>query len=48
MAASTVAGALYTYAAPTVAFLYLAAWVLVALTVLGWALAGGQRDRALR
>ena len=37
VAASAVAGLLYTVASPTVAFAYLATWMLVALAVLGWA-----------
>ncbi len=39
VAASVVAGVLYTVASPTVAFGYLAAWMVAALAVLGWALA---------
>jgi MFS family permease len=35
--ASAVAGLLYTVASPTVAFVYLGAWMLVALVLLGWA-----------
>lgn len=38
VAASAVAGALYTFATPTIAFGYLAAWMVVALAVLSWAL----------
>lgn len=38
VAASVVAGLLYTFASPTVAFGYLAVWMLAALGVLGWAL----------
>lgn len=37
VAASVVAGLLYTFASPTVAFGYLAVWMVVALAVLGWA-----------
>jgi MFS family permease len=37
LAASAIAGLLYTVASPLVAFVYLAAWMLVALVVLGWA-----------
>lgn len=37
VAASAVAGLLYTVVSPTVAFGYLAAWMLVALGVLAWA-----------
>ena len=37
VAANAVAGLLYTVASPTVAFGYLAVWMLVALSVLAWA-----------
>jgi MFS family permease len=37
VAASAVAGLLYTVASPTTAFVYLTAWMLIALAVLGWA-----------
>lgn len=37
VAASAIAGLLYTVASPTVAFGYLAAWMLIALAVLSWA-----------
>ena len=37
VAASVVAGLLYTVASPALAFGYLAAWMLLALVVLGWA-----------
>lgn len=37
VAASSVAGLLYTIAGPAVAFGYLAAWMLVALVLLTWA-----------
>jgi hypothetical protein len=37
LAASAIAGLLYTLASPTVAFAYLAAWMLIALAMLGWA-----------
>ncbi|MGH3799709.1 MAG: MFS transporter [Pseudonocardiaceae bacterium] len=37
VAASAVAGLLYTVASPSAAFVYLAAWMLIALVVLGWA-----------
>jgi MFS family permease len=37
LAASVVAGALYTVATPAVAFTYLAVWMLIALATLGWA-----------
>jgi MFS family permease len=37
VAASVLAGLLYTVTSPTVAFAYLAAWMLIALTTLGWA-----------
>jgi hypothetical protein len=43
VAASAVAGLLYTLASPTVAFGYLAAWMLIALIVLGWAYRAQQR-----
>jgi MFS family permease len=39
LAASAVAGLLYTVATPTVAFTYLAAWMLITLATLGWATA---------
>lgn len=39
VAASATAGLLYTVASPSIAFGYLAAWMLVALAVLGWAAA---------
>jgi MFS family permease len=37
VAASAIAGLLYTVAAPPVAFAYLAAWMLIALVTLAWA-----------
>jgi MFS family permease len=37
VAASAIAGLLYTFASPTVAFLYLGAWMLIALAMLAWA-----------
>lgn len=37
VAASVIAGVLYTLASPTVAFGYLAVWMVIALAVLGWA-----------
>lgn len=37
VAASVVAGLLYTFASPTIAFGYLAVWMLIALVVLAWA-----------
>ncbi len=37
VAASVLAGLLYTVTSPAVAFTYLAAWMLIALTTLGWA-----------
>jgi MFS family permease len=37
LAASAVAGVLYTVAGPAVAFTYLAVWMLIALATLGWA-----------
>jgi MFS family permease len=36
LAASAVAGLLYTVASPAVAFVYLAVWMVAALVVLGW------------
>jgi MFS family permease len=39
LAAGAIAGLLYTVASPTVAFTYLAAWMLIALATLGWATA---------
>jgi hypothetical protein len=36
LAASAVARLLYTVATPTVAFTYLAGWMLVALAMIGW------------
>lgn len=38
VAASAIAGLLYTFASPAVAFGYLVAWMVAALGVLGWAL----------
>jgi MFS family permease len=35
--ASAVAGLLYTFAGPTLAFLYVSAWLLIALVLLGLA-----------
>lgn len=40
--ASAIAGLLYTVASPTVAFTYLAAWMLLALLILGWTFAAGR------
>jgi hypothetical protein len=37
VAASAIAGLLYTVASPSVAFTYLAGWMLVALVTLAWA-----------
>jgi hypothetical protein len=37
VAASAVAGLLYTFASPTKAFIYLGAWMLIALATLAWA-----------
>jgi len=37
VAASAIAGLLYTVASPSVAFAYLAVWMLIALVTLGWA-----------
>ncbi|MDQ2880910.1 MAG: MFS transporter [Actinomycetota bacterium] len=42
LAASAIAGLLYTLASPTVAFTYLAIWLLIALATLGWA---ARRER---
>lgn len=39
-----VAGLLYTFAFPTVAFGYLAVWMVLALAVLGWAAAPARRS----
>ncbi|MGQ0776215.1 MAG: hypothetical protein ACT4NY_17610 [Pseudonocardiales bacterium] len=36
VAASVVAGLLYTFASPAVAFGYLAVWMVIALAMLGW------------
>jgi hypothetical protein len=41
---SAVAGLLYTVTTPTIAFTYLAVWMLIALTTLGWAAAPGRGD----
>ena len=38
VAASAIAGLLYTFASPAVAFGYLVAWMVAALCVLGWAM----------
>lgn len=46
VAASVVAGLLYTVVSPTAAFVYLAAWMLVALGVLAWALVSGTGSDA--
>lgn len=46
VAASIVAGLLYTVASPAVAFGYLAAWMLVALIMLGWAARGETAETA--
>jgi MFS family permease len=37
VAASAIAGLLYTLASPTAAFVYLGAWMLIALAMLAWA-----------
>jgi MFS family permease len=47
VAASLVAGLLYTVASPSVAFIYLAVWMLVALMALGWALGASSRGPAV-
>ncbi|GAA3072636.1 hypothetical protein GCM10010464_40900 [Pseudonocardia yunnanensis] len=44
VAVGSIAGLLYTVASPTVAFVYLAALILLALAILGWVEA---RDRLL-
>ncbi|MGA9312757.1 MAG: hypothetical protein WBV74_20675, partial [Pseudonocardiaceae bacterium] len=46
LAASAVAGLLYTVATPTAAFTYLAGWMLVALVALGWAATPDHGDYA--
>ncbi len=43
VAASVAAGVLYTFASPTVAFCYLAVWMVIALVVLARAAAHGRR-----
>ena len=43
LAASAIAGLLYTLASPTVAFGYLAAWMLIALVLLIWPARGGAQ-----
>jgi MFS family permease len=43
LAASAVAGLLYTVTSPAVAFTYLAVWMLIALATLGWAVTPGRR-----
>jgi MFS family permease len=47
VAASLVAGLLYMVASPSVAFIYLAVWMLVALVALGWALGTSSRGLAM-
>ncbi|MGH3935918.1 MAG: MFS transporter [Pseudonocardiaceae bacterium] len=50
VAASAIAGLLYTVASPSVAFAYLAVWMLIALATLGWAAvqdASASRDEPL-
>ena len=44
VAASVVAGLLYTFASPAVAFGYLVAWMVIAFVVLGWAAAQARRS----
>lgn len=46
VAASVVAGLIYTLVSPAAAFVYLAAWMLVALGVLAWAIGSGARGDA--
>lgn len=46
VAASVVAGLLYTLVSPAAAFVHLAAWMLMALGVLAWALGSGARSDA--
>lgn len=46
VAASVVAGLIYTLVSPAAAFVYLAAWMLVALGVLAWAIGSGARSDA--
>lgn len=46
VAASAIAGLLYTLASPTVAFVYLAAWMLAALIILTWATRGGATSKS--
>jgi hypothetical protein len=43
LAASAVAGLLYTVTSPAVAFTYLAVWMLIALATLGWVVTPGRR-----
>ncbi len=40
------AGLLYTVASPAVAFIYLVAWMVIALAVLGWAVMRNTPDPA--
>ncbi|MDQ4103743.1 MAG: MFS transporter [Actinomycetota bacterium] len=44
VAASVIAGLLYTVASAAVAFTYLAAWMVIALGTLGWAARSGRRS----
>ncbi|MGH3909274.1 MAG: hypothetical protein ACRDRM_00420 [Pseudonocardiaceae bacterium] len=44
VAASAIAGLLYTVASPTVAFTYLAAWMLIALAMLAWVATSGTAE----
>lgn len=48
VAASVVAGLLYTFASPAVAFGYLAVWMVIALAVLGWAAGRARRPEGNR
>ncbi len=46
LASSAVAGLLYTLVSPAVAFIYLVAWMVIALAVLGWPALGGSTRSA--
>lgn len=45
VAASVVAGVLYTFASPAVTFGYLAVWMVIAFAVLGWAAGKARRSQ---